>query len=251
MSYILDALKKLEHEKSRKDRSTGMINITGALFENEQPRSPVTAAWKIALTVVVAVVITFGATWYLLQPGKGRGKAAPRTAVPPPAAQAVRIDTPPAAPAPVSVPVLQAAPAAPAVTVTTAAAVAPTKVVPVRQPAPVAKAPIVVQAESAKDDAAALLTLKELHNRKKDRRGQALTADQIVAAPADIKLSGIAWQDERLARRAVVNGFLMKEGGVVSGAKITEILQDRVRFSLSGKMFDIPLVSSSAPAAGK
>jgi general secretion pathway protein B len=78
-----------------------------------------------------------------------------------------------------------------------------------------------------------------------------LPADQATAAPADIKLSGIAWQEERRARRAVVNGFLMKEGGVVSGARITDIFQNRVRFSLSGKSFEIPLVSSAVPAAGK
>ena len=78
-----------------------------------------------------------------------------------------------------------------------------------------------------------------------------MPADQAIAAPADIKLSGIAWQEERRARRAVVNGFLMKEGGIVSGARITDIYQDRVRFSLSGNSFEIPLVSSAVPAAGK
>jgi general secretion pathway protein B len=64
-------------------------------------------------------------------------------------------------------------------------------------------------------------------------------------------LSGIAWQEERRARRAVVNGFLMQEGGVVSGAKITDIFQDRVRFSQSGKSFEIPLIPSGPSAAGK
>ena len=72
-----------------------------------------------------------------------------------------------------------------------------------------------------------------------------------IAAPADIKLSGIAWQEDRRARRAVVNGFLMQEGGVVLGARITDIFQDRVRFSLSGSVFEIPLSSSGIPSAGK
>jgi general secretion pathway protein B len=90
-----------------------------------------------------------------------------------------------------------------------------------------------------------------MQKRKKERKGTALPADQMIAAPADIKLSGIAWQDDRPARRAVVNGFLMQEGGVVSGARITDIFQDRVRFSLSGKSFEIPLISSGTPAAEK
>jgi general secretion pathway protein B len=74
-----------------------------------------------------------------------------------------------------------------------------------------------------------------------------------MAAPENIKISGIAWQDERSARRAVVNDFLMKEGNVVSGAKILEIKQDRVRFSLSGSTFEVPLLSSATamPGAGK
>jgi general secretion pathway protein B len=72
-----------------------------------------------------------------------------------------------------------------------------------------------------------------------------------VAAPADIKVSGIAWQDERRARRAVINGFLMQEGGVVSGARITEILPDRVRFSLDNGVFEVPLTLSGFPGAGK
>jgi general secretion pathway protein B len=68
---------------------------------------------------------------------------------------------------------------------------------------------------------------------------------------ADIRISGIAWQDERTARRAVVNGFLMKEGGVVAGARIVEILQDRVRFSQSGRDFELSLVVTGASGAVK
>ncbi len=62
-----------------------------------------------------------------------------------------------------------------------------------------------------------------------------------VRAPADIKLSGIAWQDERSARRAVINGFLLKEGAAVSGAKIIDIQIDRVRFSSPAGQFEIKL----------
>jgi hypothetical protein len=109
----------------------------------------------------------------------------------------------------------------------------------------------VVQVAPVADDTAALLTMQELNKRVKGQKGQTAPAGQTMAAPADIKLSGIAWQEERRARRAVVNGFLMQEGGVVSGARITDIYQERVRFSLSGKTFEIPLVSSALPAAGK
>lgn len=241
MSYILDALKKLEHEKSRKSRGDGMINISGALFENERPKPSGTAGWKIALAVTVAVLVTFGATWLLLRPAKGREKLAPLPAAqvsPAPAASQAMIETAPTPPVPPVVPVQQAPSVVPPA--------------PARALAPSSKPQKTgVPAATATLDAAAELTLQELGKRTKERKGQALSADQTIAAPANIKLSGIAWQEERRARRAVVNDFLMQEGGLVSGARITDIFQDRVRFSLSGKSFEIPLVSSGVPAAGK
>ncbi|NVO00443.1 MAG: hypothetical protein HXX17_14070 [Geobacteraceae bacterium] len=54
-----------------------------------------------------------------------------------------------------------------------------------------------------------------------------------------ITLSGIAWQEERHLRRAVINGFLMEEGGEVQGAKIVEIRENRVRFSKGGEFFEV------------
>lgn len=54
-----------------------------------------------------------------------------------------------------------------------------------------------------------------------------------------ITLSGIAWQDERHLRRAVINGFLMEEGGEVQGAKIVEIRENSVRFNKGGELFEV------------
>jgi general secretion pathway protein B len=106
------------------------------------------------------------------------------------------------------------------------------------------------------DDDAEELTKRELRRRPAGRKRPAPPTEQATVAPstpapADIKLSGIAWQEERRARRAVVNGFLMQEGGIVSGARITEISADRVRFSQSGKTFEVPLTASGVPATGK
>ncbi len=245
MSYILDALKKLEHEKTRKNRGSGMVDISGALFENERSRPPASSGWKIALGVTTAVLLTFGATWYFLQPGKVQNKPAPRMAATVPVAPPVRIDTPatpavsPVAPAPQTPPAPPVTPAAPA------------QVAPLPQSAQSSKTAVVAQTEDDTENVEASRTKRGQRKLKNDPRVQVLTAEQGIAAPADIKLSGIAWQDERRARRVVVNGFLMQEGGVVSGARITDIFQDRVRFSLSGKVFEIPLVSSTLPAAGK
>jgi len=63
-------------------------------------------------------------------------------------------------------------------------------------------------------------------------------------APADINVSGIAWQDERTLRRAVVNGVLVGEGAQVAGAKVVEIRENRVRFSRAGQSFDVPYTTN-------
>jgi general secretion pathway protein B len=252
MSYILDALKKLEHEKSRKSRGDGMINITGALFENERPKSSGTAGWKIALAVMVAVLVTFAATRQFFQPGKGLGNSSPRHATPAPQTPPVKIET---APVPSVPPVVQVQETPPVVPPVPASPAQVTAVIPsVKSTKPqkvVVQAVATTATATASEDSATGLTIQELRKRQKEQKSQELPTEQTIAAPADIKLSGIAWQEERRARRAVVNGFLVHEGGVVSGAKITDIFQDRVRFSQSGKSFEIPLISSGAPAAGK
>lgn len=54
-----------------------------------------------------------------------------------------------------------------------------------------------------------------------------------------ITVSGIAWQDERSLRRAVINGTLVGEGAEILGAKIVEIRENRVRFSRGGDIFEV------------
>jgi general secretion pathway protein B len=64
-------------------------------------------------------------------------------------------------------------------------------------------------------------------------------ATQVTGFPfPTLKVAGIAWQDDRADRRAVVNGVLVGEGAVVEGARIVRIFQDRVRFSLAGETFE-------------
>ncbi len=61
------------------------------------------------------------------------------------------------------------------------------------------------------------------------------------------KVSGIAWQEAPSARRAVINGDLVKEGAQVDGATVEEILPSRVLFSSGSRRFTVsisgPLVS--------
>jgi general secretion pathway protein B len=251
MSYILDALKKLEHEKTKKARGNGMSSITGELFSTEQQRSDGRGAGKAVLITVCAVLVTFGTTWYFLKPAKQSHKAASTAPVPAPTVATSPPMQPPAVSAHVQQPQAETVSQA-AAPVVNPAPQPPQKATP-RTPTSVAAPTVSVPKQKAvavkqtvpthnAEEAAALITVQELNKRMKGQKGATAPT---IAPPADIKLSGIAWQDDHRARRAVINGFLMQEGGTISGARITEIQQDRVRFSQSGSVFEISLASSS------
>jgi len=223
MSYILDALKKIEHEKSKITLPGGRISISGALFHDRKHPAARAAIWKVVLLIAVASAVTFTGTWFVLH-GDGTEKVAviPQVTPSQPPAPAIH----PVATAPVVVPLqLQPAP----VTVPTAA------------PSSAAPPVGISTQETGTDDDTSARSARRRKKRIQSEIPSPAQPSQLVTAPADIKLSGIAWQDERSARRAVVNGFLFKEGAVVSGAKITEIRADKVRFKSDAGPFEIKL----------
>jgi general secretion pathway protein B len=222
MSYILDALKKIEHEKNRK-RPDGRVSISGDLFQERKQPTARSGIWKIIMIIAAASIMTCAGTWFVLQANNKKSTAVIRSVAPsPPPPVSVN---PPIATPPVLVPIQpQSIPVA----------VPPT--------APLAAVPATLKnTDTAEDDDS---PVREVRRSKKQIKAQLPSPKQqtqTVTAPADIKLSGIAWQDEHSARRAVINGFLLKEGAVVSGAKITDIRADRVRFSSSAGLFEIKL----------
>lgn len=232
MSYILDALKKMEQEKSQKTRENGVVSISGVLFKDQRSTPARTVRWKIALAVVVAVLVTVTVTWQFFQSAKVPNSTLSQVETPAFQPPSAKIEI--AAVPPVSL-------------------IVPVKNSPMIEQTAERSAPASVKNQTITqvEDPASLITLHELRKRQITRKDQAQPSMQIVAAPADIKLSGIAYQDERRARRAVVNGFLIQEGAVVSGAVVTDIFQDRVRFSLAGSSFELSLASSGVPASGK
>jgi len=60
-----------------------------------------------------------------------------------------------------------------------------------------------------------------------------------------ITVSGIAWQDERSLRRAVINGNLVGEGAEINGSKIIEIKEGRVIFRRGENIFEVVHSSGS------
>ena len=217
MSYILDALKKIEHEKNKRTGPDGRFSISGDLFQERNRPAARAGIWKILLLVAGASLVTAAVTWFVFQGNSKKSVEVIRPAAPPPVIPTVVPAPVPTAVQSQPVPVVAAPSAAPPVT------------------------PKIT--ESAEDEVS---SPRQARRSKKGIKAQPPTAYpkqtvQTVLAPADIKLSGIAWQEERAARRAVINGFLLKEGAVVSGAKIIDIHADRVRFSSSAGLFEIKL----------
>lgn len=242
MSYILDALKKIEQEKSRKAHPDGRISISGDLFQERKRPASRTGIWKILALVAVASLVTSAGTWFALQ---GKAKKSPAVVQHPvssgPPAAVVRL---PHAPK-----LIQQSLPAPAVA---------TPVGPVNSAAVTVATPVVrsarIHKEKVPPSSPTRSTAKTKHktitkSRMKTKTGTRTKTEtpkqtvQTVPAPADIKLSGIAWQDKRSLRRAVINGFLLKEGAIVSGSRIIDIQSDRVRFSSPSGVFDIKLDS--------
>lgn len=227
MSYILDALKKIEHEKNKKARPDGRISISGDLFQERKRPAARAGIWKIVLLIAVASLLTFTGTWFLFQ-GNDKKNTVDRGPAAVPSTATVQTQT-----------------------VKPASSV-PMPIQPQPTPAPVALPPAVPstvnhvvpkRAEVAADDESSARSARSPHKEVKAQPLATIQPAQTVQAPADIKLSGIAWQESRAARRAVVNGFLLKEGAVVSGAKITGIQADRVRFLSTAGAFEIKLDS--------
>ncbi len=228
MSYILDALKKMEHEKAKKKGAAGITSVSGELFRPEKLKPQKGNIWKIGAAIMLVAVLTSGVTWYLLRdktPVKTVKTATPIVAPP---VQQVQQQESVATPVPVPAPV----------------------VTPTAPPAAISRPETSVASKAVTSPPA------DDEGRRASRRNSAkavqLQESEVpVSAPADIKVSGIAWQDERAARRAVVNGFLLKEGAVVGGAKIVEILPEKIRFSMNGKTFELSMHSSAVTGGAK
>ncbi len=236
MSYILDALKKIEHEKNKK-RSDGRLSVANDLFQERKQPASRAGIWKIAALIAGASLVTGGGTWFALHGKNARSAVAVRPLTPPQAVPAVSPVVAPPAPTPASIPVQAVAP----------------PVVPSVVPPPAATTPQETSEDGGGDDSRSSRRARRAIARGKAQpvvqkspaqvvqTAQTAQTVQVVPAPADIKLSGIAWQDERAGRRAVINGFLLKEGAVVAGAKIIDIQADRVRFSSAGGQFEMRL----------
>lgn len=215
MSLILDALRKMEED--RKSRRSAAQDIRPEVLRYRVAIKP--QEEKPYLLVVVALV--------LLAAGTGAGlflRGSGRT-ISPATAPAV---------APAALPEPLVARPAPAI------AVPPSQ--PVDYASPVQSSGS--RRRGRKPAAASAVPTEAAGLQQSQPQHRDATGD--LPTLPEISVSGIAWQDERSLRRAVLNGALVGEGAEVAGARVVEIRENRVRVLRGGQLFDIVFSSGQS-----
>ncbi len=219
MSLILEALKKLEREKSLS--RGGEMNIATGILRPEPARKE----RKIFLILLAAVLISVcvaGTTYIVLA---GAGQPAPSPPVPKPQD-----------PQPQAVPIQVGGTSSPA------------KAIPARpaSPDPTVRNPLPPGAPTGKTAEAKERALRPAAGNgsagesSRDNPGDRPRVEKKEDDPV-LKVSGIVWFEEREARRAFVNNVPLREGDTIEGTRIERIDPNLVRFTRNGKTFDVKI----------
>ena len=225
MSNILEALRKAQDEKGRASNQT----ITGrdTLIAHRTTRSWAGTNKRVIWLGCSGAVLLAIAGWLLYAPTKPA--STPKSAL--------------TASAPAEQPQL------PPQTVPVVAA-APTPATPTPPPQVAATVPVPPQSNEDEEESSPRRKNRPAVNRTIPApmvaSGQAAQPPRsqeatVSSAPEGVKLTGIAWQDSRKMRRAVINDVLVGEGAVVAGAKVLEIRPGLVRFEKNGAVFEAVL----------
>lgn len=217
MSHILDALQKLQEEKTAHLKQSAITG--GILLDAGTSRPPKTKRYLLAGLVAVALMIGGITFWLIQRPNPQARPKTPLTGQQQLALQPQPVVTPPPAAVP---PPPQTVPAA-------APAVLPAVPTAPAQPSP----------DEDEEDRPA--------RRARQANAPATAAAHVPAAPVTVgtpegvKLSGIAWHDNRKLRRAVINDLLVAEGAELAGARIVEIRTNLVKIEKNGTLFEVVL----------
>ncbi len=225
MSSILEALKKLEDEKTA--RLNGAGNIAGKVVKSgRRPRQR--PGWLLPAGMACAAATAAAAT-YMLMDVYSIGKGPAHPPAPAPLSRPQSVATPPGAPV------------QPVQTIT-APPVAP-------EPAPDLPH-AAIHDKIVTSPSSQVVRKKGMVNMTPQRQIKEPVKDEKHVIPPQpaalpdlprLKVTGIGWQKDGVDRVAVVNGRAVYEGAVIEGAKVQEIFPDRVRFSFADRTFDVPL----------
>lgn len=227
MSNILEALRKAQDEKSRAADQT----ITGreALIAHRTTRSWAGANKRVIWLGCSGAVLLAVVGWLLYGPSKPASE--PKAALT--AAAPVNMPAEPPLPPQQAAPAPQPAPAIPS-----PAPPVPAIQTPTPPPAPPQANDDEEHSPSRRHRPAASPSAAAPSQAAQPSRSAEAT---VSGVPEGVKLTGIAWQDSRKMRRAVINDVLVGEGAVVAGAKVLEIRPALVRFEKNGSVFEAVL----------
>lgn len=234
MSSILKALQKLERD--REIRQAKPVDVQRGILRHGPQRggSRRQSPWPVAMALVVTAAVAVLATYLLL--GGKEHPAAPQAVVhndPTPVAQAApTVQTPaPVESAPIPLPPPQQ-----------------TRQQEIRVDRPVIAAP-----RPAPRPQPALVAADAPDEPSEPVQAAAPQAPPAAKpAPAASALprfsvSGIGWNETPASRMAMVNGTSVRPGSTISGARVVEILHDRVRFSYQHRIFEVAVGDTETP----
>jgi general secretion pathway protein B len=270
MSLILDALKKLDREKSSRRNGTSNIAVEILRPDPTRPAKGIPLyILAIALTAVVASAIT-----YMVVKSYFTSKPLSSAALNPPTK--IQESSPgPRYSAPAGLPEVAQSPAPSQterpsspkadsrMTLSPPPAVSPPTPSPQVVPAPVSHEPILETRDELnrlppKSDTPVERKTTPTFSGEKDT-GQSVIVEKATVAPGNteqpaeripfgpavdpsaLRLSAIVWHEEPSRRIAVINGTITTEQSVIEGVKIEVIYPNRVRLSQNGRPFELLL----------
>lgn len=217
MSLILDALRKLDREKS--SRRDGTTNIAVEILRPD-PSRPAKKMLRYFAAVSITAVATACITYAVIAGFGMLSKSSPPATVNTPQSQQVT-------------------------------AAAPSRNIVSNPKDEMSRAPAKIRGTAESEESAISLSGKkagrDIFRKKPDvapemiKKSTAPAPKVSVAPTPSLKLSGIIWQEEPSERRAMINGKIATEGSIIEGVKVVEIHPARVRFSHNGRFFQISL----------
>jgi len=221
MSVILDALKKLDRERS--SRRSGTTNIAVEMLRPDPPRSERRIQLYAAI-VLLAVIATAAITYGILRKGGAPAKSSPPLALNSPASLQPA-DSVPHPREPVREPPDKLS------------QVPPKTQIPVKAKKP--QAALLENKAEEKKSSENVVPKEADPAPEKIKIPAEPSPSGVTAIPPPITISTIVWYEEPSKRFAMINGVIATEGSVIEGMKVEEIFSNRVRFFHNGQHFEI------------
>jgi general secretion pathway protein B len=237
MSLILDALRKLDREKS--SRRNGAVNIAAEILRPDLPR-PRKRMWVYFMPFFLTAVAIAAITYAVIS------KTPPPAAINP-VASSLQVTPAPRSHEPVrdardevirDRPKMQAS-------IENKSPVETKKPTEIKKPAESEKQPVEVKIpplSPSEEKISSEVISKEAPVVPGDmKKPSEQTPRRSAVTPASLRLSGIVWSEEPSKRLAVINGIVTTEGYVFEGVKVVEIHPDHVLLLLNDQPFELSL----------